>query len=179
MNDLPTKYNRAQVALHGISALLIVFMLFMGFFVLSQTPNTDPTKAFGLKGHMIMGISVLVITVVRILWRHLSIQPPHASTGNAMLDKSGVLAHYALNILAILVALSGIGIAIQTGLPDIVFSGQGTLPEDFSAYPPRIAHGILTLALGGLIIVHILGGVYHQFILKDGLLRRMSPHKSK
>lgn len=173
MSSVPSKYNNVQVALHWLVALLVLFMLFMGNFVLAGTPNTDPMKIAGLRGHMIAGSAILLLTLVRLAWRRMSVQPPHADTGNALLDKLGVAAHYALNILALLVAASGIGIALQAGLPGIVFGGQGTLPEDFFVYPPRIAHGILTKLLLALIVLHVVGALYHQFIVKDRLFARV------
>jgi len=126
-----TKYNNVQVVLHWLVALLVLFMLFMGNFVLAQTPNTDPTKIFALRGHIIFGGVILLLTLLRLVWRRMSPQPPHAVTGNTLLDKLGVAAHYALNILVLLVAASGIGIALQAGLPDIVFGGQGTSSPGF------------------------------------------------
>ena len=171
--SVPSKYNHIQIALHWLTAALILFMLIMGHFALEQTPNSDPEKINALRGHIIIGGAILVLTLVRIIWRKKSLQPDHAHTGNALLDKLGIAAHYALNILALLIAFSGIGIAIQAGLPDIVFGGVGTLPEDFMVYLPRIAHGILTKLLALLIIAHIIGALYHQFIIKDSLFKRM------
>jgi len=131
MLALPSKYNNVQVALHWLVAVLVLFMLFMGNFFLAQTPNTDPMKITGLRAHMIAGVAIFVLILIRLVWRRMSVQPPHAETGNALLDKLGVAAHYAFNILALLVVASGIGIALQAGLPDIVLGGLGTLPEDF------------------------------------------------
>ena len=179
MSDTPSKYNTVQVCLHWVTALVIIFMLIMGHFALAPTPNDDPIKITALKGHMIIGVIILLLTIVRIVWRRKSAQPPHATTGNALLDKAGVFAHYALNILTFLVAASGIGIAIQAGLPDIVFGGQGQLPETLAIYPPRIAHTILTKLLVLLVVAHVFGGIYHQFILKDGLFKRMSFKKAE
>jgi cytochrome b561 len=173
MSSGVSKYNNIQVALHWLTALLIVLMLVMGHFVLEQTPNSDPGKVDALRGHMMIGIGVLLLTLIRLVWRRKSAQPAHAATGNALLDKLGVAAHYGLNILALLVAASGIGIAILAGLPDIVFGGQGSLPPDFSEYPPRLAHGILTKLLTALVLLHVIGGLWHQFFLKDSLFRRM------
>lgn len=173
MSSGPSKYNNVQVALHWLVTLLVLFMLFMGNVVLEHTPNADPMKVAALRGHMIGGGVILVLTLVRLIWRRMSAQPPHAATGNIMLDKLGVAAHYALNILVLLVAASGIGIAMQAGLPEIVFGGKGALPDDFSAYPPRMVHGILTKLLLALIALHILGALYHEFILKDRLFKRV------
>lgn len=167
------KYNNIQVALHWLVALLVVVMLFMGSVVLAKTANTDPAKLGGLRGHMVLGVAVLVLTVLRLVWRRASPQPNHAETGNAVLDKLGVATHYVLNILVLLVAASGIGTALQAGLPAIVFGGAGSLPADFAIYTPRLAHGILTKLLMGLVALHVAGALYHQFILKDGLFRRV------
>lgn len=173
MTTLPNKYNALQTALHWLSALLIIFMLVMGTFALSKMPNTEPAKLMALRGHMMFGGIILVLTVVRIIWRKVSVQPAHATTGNAMLDTLGVAAHVSLNLLTLLVAASGVGIAMQAGLPGIVFGGEGSLPPDFSGYSARIAHGILTKLLFALIALHVAGGLYHQFIVKDRLFSRV------
>ncbi|WP_170424984.1 cytochrome b [Ruegeria arenilitoris] len=173
MPQTPTKYNNIQVALHWLVALLVVLMLFMGSVVLAQIPNTDPAKLTALRGHMVIAVVVFVLTLVRIVWRRASRQPDHAETGNALLDKLGIAAHFALNILVLLVAASGIGIALQAGLPTIVFGGTGTLPPDLSIYLPRLVHGVLTKLLIALIALHVAGALYHQFVLKDRLFRRV------
>ncbi len=179
MSSIPAKYNNLQVVLHWLTALLILFMLVMGQFVLEQTPNSDPEKINGLRGHIITGSVILLLILVRLIWARKSAQPPHADTGNGLLDKLGVVTHYALNITALLVAASGIGIAVQAGLFDIVFGGQGTLPKDFWDFPPRIGHGILTKLLAALILLHVVGALYHQFYLKDRLFRRIWFGKSE
>ncbi len=168
------KYNNTQVTLHWLTAALVLFMLFMGTFMLKETANSDPIKLIGLKGHMIFGGIILLLTILRIIWRRASTQPAHAETGNPFMDKLGIVAHYALNILTLLAVLSGIGIAVKAGLPDIVFNGQGVLPDSFDELPPRIAHGVIVKLLAALIALHVIAGLYHQFVLKDGLFSRIS-----
>jgi cytochrome b561 len=179
MSTKPSKYNNLQVALHWLVTLLVLFMLLMGTFVLSQTPNSDPSKILALRGHMVFGGVILLLTLFRLVWRRMSTQPRHAEAGNALLDKLGIAAHYALNFLTLLVAASGIGIAVQAGLPDIVFGGQGNLPSDFWTFPSRLAHGVLTKMLIGLIALHVSGALYHQFIVKDKLFARVWFAKQK
>lgn len=173
------KYNTTQVALHWLVAILVLLMLFMGMTVLEETPNSDPAKIDALKGHMTIGGIILLLTIVRIIWRKKSEQPAHVVTDNPLMDKLGVAAHYALNILTLLVALSGVGIAIQAGLPDIVFNGQGTLPENFDEFLPRLAHGLFVKLLAALVLLHVIGALYHQFVLKDGIFDRISFRKPK
>ncbi|WP_425046510.1 cytochrome b [Primorskyibacter sp. S87] len=173
MTTSTNRYNSIQVALHWLSALLILFMLVMGTFALSKLPNADPAKLMALRGHMMFGGVILLLTIIRIIWRKISEQPPHATTGNAALDKLGVATHVSLNLLTLLVAGSGIGTAMQAGLPGVVFGGEGSLPPDFSIYSARIAHGIFTKLLFALIALHVAGAIYHQFVVKDRLFSRV------
>ncbi len=39
--------------------------------------------------------------------------------------------------------------------------------------PTFVAHGTLAALLAGFIVLHVLAALFHQFVLKDGLLRRM------
>jgi hypothetical protein len=47
-------------------------------------------------------------------------------------------------------------------------------PADFWAFPVRSVHYALSRLLMVLIALHLVGALYHTFILKDGLLRRMT-----
>ena len=169
----PTKYNNPQVALHWLTAAVIMFLLVTGTLVLSNMENTDPGKVDNLRIHMLLGGLAFVLILGRIVWRAKTAQPAHLQTGNALLDKLGVAAHYVLNLTALLIAVSGISLALFAGLVDVVFFGQGSLPEDFFDYVPRYVHGISTKVMIGLIVLHIAGGVYHALIVKDSPFRRV------
>jgi cytochrome b561 len=72
----------------------------------------------------------------------------------------------------ILMAVSGIVTAAAADLPAVVFGGSGAaLPESFSNLPPRIAHGLLASAIVALVLLHILGTLYHHVFRKDQLLQ--------
>jgi cytochrome b561 len=70
-------------------------------------------------------------------------------------------------------ALSGLVMALETRLPWIVFGHEGHLPPSFWAYPIRWVHYGFSRLLIALIALHIAGALYHTFILRDRLLRRM------
>ncbi|MCX6066363.1 MAG: cytochrome b/b6 domain-containing protein [Chloroflexi bacterium] len=172
----PKKYNPWLVAIHWISALLIIFNLLAGLFLLKWLPN-DSAKLMPLAGHMTSGIIILVLTLVRIYVRATTPKPTPASAGNAILDKIGVITHYLLYLGALGMGLSGVALAMQSSLFASVFSGAGSLPQDFYVYPSRMGHGFISIALGLLVLLHIGAALYHQFILRDGLLGRMSFRK--
>ncbi len=168
------RYHPLLVVLHWILATMIVVGLVMGGKVLSETANSDPQKITLLKTHMSAGIFILVLMIIRLVTRFVTTRPQHANTGNTLLNKLGVVVHYLFYVIVILMAISGIAIANLAGLPEIILGNSGTaLPVSFDEYPPRMAHGILSLILTVLIAAHVGAFIYHQFILKDKLFSRM------
>lgn len=169
-----TRYHPALVALHWVLAGLIIGALIMGGQVLAALPNDSPDKMFSLRAHMTVGLVIGVLMVVRLITRISTKHPPKADTGNALLNMGGTAAHWALYALVLLMVASGVGISLTAGLPQIVFFGSGEpLPETFANLAPRTAHGIFSKLLALTILAHLAGWIYHQFILKDGLIRRM------
>ncbi|MCK0170190.1 cytochrome b/b6 domain-containing protein [Aliiroseovarius sp. S1123] len=168
------RYHPLLVALHWLLALMIIVALVMGSNVLAALPNDHPDKMFSLRGHMLIGITVGFLMILRLVTRLRSTHPPKADTGNGVLNLAGSAAHWVLYILIFLMVASGIGISIGSGLPDIVFFGSDApLPESFDHLVPRTAHGVLSKLLMLTILAHIAGWAYHQFTLKDGLISRM------
>lgn len=169
-----TRYHPALVALHWLLAILILIALFGGTFILDAMPNDHPNKIEGLQGHMIVGITILVLMLVRLVVRLRTTHPPEADIGNALLNRLSKWAHWAFYLLIFGMLGSGIGMSVLAGLPPIVFGGSGDpLPMTFDDLPPRIAHGFFATALMLLIAGHVGAALYHQFARKDGLLRRM------
>lgn len=168
------RYHPLLVTLHWLLAVLIITSLIMGSQVLAKTPNDDPFKLTSLAMHMSVGILILALMLFRLVLRMRTRRPPEADIGNAMLNKGASLAHWLFYLVVIAMCASGIGISILAGLPDIVFGGSGDpLPASFDQFAPRVAHGILAWVLTVLIAGHFLAALYHHFVRKDGLLKRM------
>ena len=169
-----TRYHPFLVVLHWLLALMIIGGLVAGTFVLNATPNRDPFKIISLRMHMSLGMAIGVLMLGRLAVRAFTKKPPHAATGNALLDKLGVLTHWAFYIIVLAMVGSGLATANMADLPAIVFGGSGEpLPEDFSAFPPRKAHGALASLLMAMVALHVAAGLWHQFGRKDHLFRRM------
>lgn len=173
MTPTPTRYPAAIVVLHWLLAGMVALALMAGTFSLAELPNSSPDKVGALRGHMIVGIAMGVLMLVRLVVRLRSPLPAHAATGNALLDLLGKAVHRGLYLLVLAMVASGIATAMAAGLPDIVFRGVGALPADFSAYAPRAVHGLAAKILMLLVALHVAGVVVHQFFLKDRLLSRM------
>ena len=169
-----SRYHPALVVLHWLIGILVVVALVMGTFVLQEIPNTSAEKINALKGHMTVGIIILLLMIIRLIVKIATEKPAMSRTGNAFLDKLGVAIHHSFYLFIILMAFAGIGITVQAGLPDIVFGGSGEpLPKDFFEFPPRIGHAIIAKILMIMIALHVVGALYHQIKLKDRLISRM------
>jgi cytochrome b561 len=171
-----SRHHPALVALHWLLALMLMVALAMGTFVLSGIPMESPEKIGALRGHMVVGVLIgflmLVRLVVRLRTRHQL--APSPSSGNPLLDALGTFVHLGLYALVFAMAASGMATALLTGLPDIVFGGSGgAVPANLATVAPRIAHGWIAKGIAALVVLHVLGAVFHQVVRKDGLMARM------
>jgi len=168
------RYHPLLVGLHWLVAVMILVALLIGGPGLADMENRDPEKMFGLTGHMIWGLLIGAFMIIRLATRILSRRPPHADSGNGMLNSGAKFTHLGLYSLVFAMVGSGVGIAISADLFPIVFSGSGApLPTDFGIFPARVVHGAIASLLLILIGLHFGGWVYHQFVLRDRLIGRM------
>jgi cytochrome b561 len=168
------QYNRVQTTIHWIVAALIIFLLFTGTFILSEIPNSNPQKINNLTIHAVLGGLALVLVIVRVLVALKTPQPPHVKTHNAMMDRLGAMAPKVLNLLSLVVAVSGLVMGVGSGLLELIFTGVGALPETFEGQPVRIVHGLSSKLLIASVLLHVAAAFYHQFVLRDGIFRRIS-----
>lgn len=161
------RYAKPQVAVHWLAATLIIFLLATGTLVLAGQPNTAE-KVGSLLIHMMLGGLAGMLVIARIVMRKRLPSPPALAD-----DKLARAGHMALNLVILLMAASGMMLVLQSGLLDVVF-GSGVLPEDFKVFTPRKIHGLVSRLAMGLIALHVLAALYHQFVKRDGLLWRMS-----
>jgi cytochrome b561 len=168
-----SRYHPLLVAIHWLLAFLIVAALALGALVVVKIPNTDPMKLEALRGHMSGGALILMLMLVRLFVRTRTTRPASAATGNPALDRVAWISHRLFYVLVLGLAGSGLFMALQAGLPDIVFAGHGALPADFCMFPVRTVHYAISRLLMALIALHVAGALYHTLILRDGLLHRM------
>jgi cytochrome b561 len=169
-----SRYHPLLVTLHWVLAVLIIAALTLGFFALAAMPNSDAEKIGVLRLHMAGGMLILALMVIRFIVRMWTSRPAEATTGYPLLDRIAPISHYGFYVLVLLMAGTGYATAIIAGLPAIVFGGSGDpLPATFTIFPTRIAHGYIAALLVGFIGLHVLAALYHQFVRKDGLFRRM------
>lgn len=175
------RYRPVYVALHWVSAVLILLAFVVGLVSLANQPNDD-SKLLPLGVHVGLGVLILLLTVARIIVRALMGRPVHhikrpAAIGRKKVPLLDILSVYVqplLYLFTLLMAVVGVWLSIPTELFAILFLGsEKSLPPDFYAYPARVWHGTLSLVLMLLIGQHILAFVYHQFLRGENYIGRM------
>lgn len=99
-----TRYNRVVIWLHWTIAVLIAYNIAVGFWMEGVSPSW---RRIIIPIHMSSGITVLVLTIVRILWRVAHEPPPHSPKMAKWEVYCANLAHISLYGLMIAVPLSG------------------------------------------------------------------------
>jgi cytochrome b561 len=132
----PQRHHPALVALHWLIALLIAVTAY-----LALVPGGEDRRQAGftiaglsvLSIHMILGILVLVLLVVRLVIRFRTRHPDWATAGNPLLDKIGVFTHWALYFFVFSITLTGLIMALQTNRLSRIFEPAGAGREQFAS----------------------------------------------
>ncbi len=179
------RYTRVAAVLHWLVAALIVVNV-----TLALTADSFP-ESWGrpvVDLHKSIGLTVLGLVLLRLLWR-LSHPPPRLPASHGRLERTGAhAAHIVLYGLMFLLPISG-------WLHDSAF-------KDAAAHPLRLfwivpwfrigaierldpatkerlhtqffaLHAWSAYALYGLVALHILGALKHQFIDREPEIQRM------
>ena len=162
--NTPNRYNPVMVVLHWLTVLLI---LSAGLLSDSEGGGSSPINI-----HMILGAVLLLVMVIRLVLRLTIRRPAWASTGNEFLDKLGELVHVGLYFFAFLILTFGGLIAVQRNLIGYVM-GTGSVVQGRVGFFYGAIHQLGWFGVISLLFLHIGGALYHQFIIKDNLLKRM------
>lgn len=177
MNNSNSKYSTVAIWLHWITALLLIYMLFWGEGLIKAFGGATPANP---SLHVSLGISILLLAVLRLIWRLMN--PPPADVPMPIWQaKASHALHWLFYAAMILIPLSGMAaldksvIGKHPEFANLTFFGLFTMPH-FSLSWFGSLHDLMTNLAIGLLVLHVGAALKHQFIDKDNLLRRMSPH---
>ena len=170
----PRRHPRALRVLHWTIAALIIAALIFGTFIMARLPNSDPGKPFALLKHMLAGTTIFGLSVARLWVRTKAPRLAPMSSGMAWADRIVPVVHRVFDALVLLMVGSGVAMALVSGLPEAVFLGRGALPERLDPVLVHALHVFVGRLLAAVLALHVAGAFYHQFVLRDGLISRMS-----
>lgn len=179
------RYSAVAILLHWASALAALVLIGLG---LTMTHAAlAPLRQFQLyQWHKSVGVTVLALTVLRLLWRLTHRPPPHPVGMQARERRAAAVAHHLLYLLLVGLPLTGWAVVSLSpfNIPTVLYGlvPWPHLPLAAHVPDPAAAEGLLKQVhalgawfLAALLAVHVAAALRHHFLLRDDVLRRMLP----
>jgi cytochrome b561 len=170
-------FDRVTIGVHW-ATVLIVLALFSSAWLHAYS-HDGVHKALLLQIHRSLGVTVWMITIMRLLWRvtHATMPPFPASMSG--LHRAVVrMSEYTLYVLLLVQPATGLAATLLRGRQFALF---------FWVIPPLMSesrtiwiwleriHEIGACAFGALILGHAAAALIHHFVLRDDVLACMAP----
>ncbi|NNU17565.1 hypothetical protein HK107_14635 [Parvularcula sp. ZS-1/3] len=160
--------------IHWVMAAMIAYLILTSHFEDMESVE----RAERIKVHAALGAGLFCLGAVR-LWLVRKLPVPDKIAGPLWQERLAAGVKRAFYVLFFLVPVLGL---ILAGLVayDVDLAGairvSGWLRDDPSAAAlMNSVHGFSVDILTGLIVLHMVGTLYHQFVRRDGLVARMLP----
>jgi cytochrome b561 len=181
------RYGTVAMTFHWVIALLVIANICFGLYM-GELPRSDPMKFTIFQIHKSIGLTVLVLSILRLLWRLVNPVPPLPSGMNPALRFAARTSHFLLYFLIIFIPLTGYILVSASPLgngtsyfflfdwPNLpLFTGMTRAQLHPIHETWEAAHVYLAWSAIVLIPIHILAALYHGMIRGDGVLQRMLP----
>jgi cytochrome b561 len=176
-NGTPTRYTAVAQLLHWVVAALIVTQFTLAW--LAEDLPLGMHKLALLARHKSFGMTILMLAVLRLLWRFWH-APPALPADMTPLERFAAKGtHIAFYVLLFAMPLTGWMMSSAKNY-SVSWFGLFTWPnlisqsDDAFAFL-RATHFYLSDALFAIAVLHVLAALKHHFWNKDDVLRRMLP----
>ncbi|MEH3148251.1 MAG: cytochrome b [Methylobacterium frigidaeris] len=181
----PRRYTVVAILLHWLIAFGILALIAMG--LVMAHADIAPMQRFQLyQWHKSVGLTVLMLALLRLLWRVFHRPPPLPAAMPAAERRAASAAHLVLYGLMLGLPLVGWALvsASPFNIPTVLY---GVLPwphlPGFADLSDKAAvEGVLKLVhaygawfLGALVVLHVGAALRHHLVLRDDTLWRMLP----
>ena len=185
-----SRYSTVAILLHWLIAAFILANLWLG---LAMSSQHGPVKFSTLQVHQSIGVTILMLSVMRLGWR-LANPPPPEAPGVAHWEKTGsAVVQFGFYVIMICMPLSGwlVVSARPATSPMLLyaFGGFHGLPWPHLPISADLAidrrkaltsaseatHLYLSYGAYVLIALHLLGALKHQLFNRNPVLPRMLP----
>jgi len=169
------RYHPAMVVLHWLMLVLLAATL-ASIQLYEWFPRGSELRAFMKNTHFMLGLLAWMLVMVRLLTRLATSQPPQAE-GSIWMQRAAQAGHLALYAWMVVLPMLGWASLSAAGKP-IPFFGLELSPwlelDKPLARNLKELHEAVGEAGYWLIGLHAAAALTHHFVLKDGLLHRMS-----
>ena len=180
-SDYATRYTTTAIVLHWLIAAAVIVLIGWGWWMqtIPKLPAGPRVDAFNL--HKSIGMTVLLLMLVRISWRARHRPPPLMPMPRWQAQLAQAV-HVLLYVCLIVQPLSGYLGSAFSGYP-VRFFGV-VLP----AWAPKhdmlkdafsVVHLVNSWVLVGALALHVAGTVKHALLERDASFRRIWPWTSR
>ena len=161
-------------SLHWLIAVLIAVQVVLGG--IASDLKLSPLKLDLFVWHKSIGMLVLLLVLLRLGWR-LGQPVPRPAEVSPLLRRLAALTHFLLYGLLLLIPLSGWVVNSAAGIPLKLFwlvpLPDITAADDALKESAAEVHEVAVALLLALLALHVAAALWHQFVRRDGILRRM------
>lgn len=168
-------YTGVAKTLHWVVMILLALMLYGGW-AAEDLPREE--RVIAMQGHSGIGIIVLILMLARLLWRMKHPAPPLPDDLPRWQRIAATATHHSLYLAVILQPLAGLAMTMTSSkgsLRPFDLFGLQVAPNETIHSIGHDLHGILPVIIIALIVVHVMAALYHHFIRRDNVLKRMLP----
>lgn len=183
LENTPERYGSMARALHWSIALLFLASYAAVYTRHWFTEPKTPENWVALQTHLVVGVLIALLVVVRVVWRMRSPQPDDVP-GTRLEHLASHTMHLVLYAVMIVMPISGyLGTGVATEVPffgDIpsfkdttLFQSLGASWEAFEKPVDFVHKNAGAYLVWVLVVLHAAAAFYHHFVRRDDVLRRM------
>ena len=166
------EYGLLSKLFHWLTAAGLIVQIPLGFYLVDL--EFDQSRVDIEKYHIFFGLIIFYATLVRLIFKLLTPTPDfkdNAFPGQKFLAK---LNHFFLYLALLTITISGILKKLFNGEGLVIFFKEINLTYNYELSEQFYSiHILANYILIGLISLHILAVLFHKFLLKENILKRI------
>ena len=167
-----SKYGLLSKLFHWLTAAGLIVQIPLGFYLVDL--DFDQTRVDIENYHILFGLIIFYVTLIRLIFKLLTPAPDFK--GSAFLGQKFIakLNHLLLYLTLLTVTFSGILKKLFNGESLVVFFKEINLTYNYELSEQFYSiHISANYILIGLISLHILAVLFHKFLLREKILKRI------
>jgi cytochrome b561 len=179
VRNTTAEWGAIQQLLHWLVVIAVFAQLVLGFSY-AGLPSDSAMWRQLFPIHTTLGLSIGLVMLLRLGWRLVNPVPLLPETLKSWQKSLARVTHWLLYLLLIGLPIGGYILVSTHGQP-VPFYGWSLPPLMAVADNEPLRAAIWTMHAAGsflvalLVLLHIIGALRHEWLLRDNVLRRMTP----
>jgi len=179
INARRPSFDGLTIGLHWGTVLLVLALFTSAWLhALAEARQSAFTPVL-LQIHRSVGVTIWVVTALRLAWRLTNASMPPFPAQMIKLHRAAIkLSEYGLYALLLAQPVTGLLTTLFGGRPFALFFWQFSpliARDDMLRAAFHFSHELGAWALAALAVSHAIAALFHHFVLRDDVLKRMAP----